>query len=235
MKEISIFKIKYNIFEIVWFAVFFVAAIILSMLFKDTWIGFIAFLSGVICVLLAAKGSRWNYIIGIINCLAYGYVSFVSNLYGEVIENILVYLPLQFVGFFLWKKFEQNQIVKMKKLSVTKNILIFVIAILLTIIGGFLLGLIETQATPFIDSFTNIFSLLATILMLLRYRESWFVYILVNVVSIVMWVIRAADGVAQAYLMIVMWSAYFVNSIYGFYNWTRQLNKTPLEVKNEKV
>jgi len=41
-----------------------------------------------------------------------------------------------------------------------------------------------------------------------------------------MWALRIADGSPEGPLMVVMWSAYLVNSVYGFYNWTKGARQT---------
>ena len=41
---------------------------------------------------------------GIINCILYSIISYQQTLYGEMLLNICYYLPLQFIGFAIWKK-----------------------------------------------------------------------------------------------------------------------------------
>ena len=49
--------------------------------------------------------------------------------------------------------------------------------------------------------------------MILRYREQWILWIALNILSIVLW----ADNPS----MYLMFGAYLLNSVYGFYNWSR--------------
>jgi nicotinamide mononucleotide transporter len=86
---------------------------------------------------------------------------------------------------------------------------------------GFALSLIETQNTPYIDAATNVLAVAATIMMIRRFREQWAAYIILNVLSVIMWLFRMADGSPDGLLMVVMWSAYLVNACYGLYNWTK--------------
>ena len=55
------------------------------------------------------------------------------------------------------------------------------------------------------------------LLMILRYREQWILWIALNILSIVLW--------AENPSMYLMFGAYLLNSVYGFYNWSR-LQKT---------
>jgi len=112
-------RLRLSLYEKIWFVLFTVVGVVLSFIWGDTIVGFVAFVTGIICVLLAAKGSKWNYIIGIINCLTYSWVCYQVGLFGDVIENMTFYLPLQFVGFYFWgKKTKVDGIVEMKKLKI---------------------------------------------------------------------------------------------------------------------
>jgi len=212
--------LKLTLYEKVWFIAFIAVGIVLSVLWGDTAVGFIAFLTGVVCVLLVAKGSKWNYIAGIVNCVAYAWVAYQSGLFGEVALFLGFYLPLQFVGFYFWRrKTNENGIVIMDKLTIVKSMVIFAISLAAVGIFGLFLSTLEGQATPYLDSFTSVFSVIAAVLMLRRLREFWFLYFAVNIISIAMWVFQLVEGNPYAITMIVMWSAYLVNSVYGIYVW----------------
>ena len=212
--------VRLSLYEKVWFIVFVTVGVVLSIMWGDTAIGFVAFVTGIVCVLLAAKGSKWNYIAGIVNTVAYAWVAYHSGLFGEVALFLGFYLPLQFIGFYFWKnKTQEDGIVIMDKLTVIKTATIFVGGLAAVGAFGLYLYTLEGQATPYLDSFTSVFSVIAAILMLRRLREFWFLYFAVNIVSIAMWLYQLADGNPYAATMLVMWSAYLVNSVYGIYVW----------------
>ena len=64
----------------------------------------IATVSGVLCVVLVAKGHMSNYIFGLIQVSLYTYLSWGVGYWGEVALNGLYYVPMQFIGFFMWRK-----------------------------------------------------------------------------------------------------------------------------------
>jgi nicotinamide mononucleotide transporter len=213
-------RIKLSLYEKIWFILFAAVGVTLSFIWGDTIIGFVAFISGIICVLLAAKGSKWNYIIGVLNCLTYAWVSSQVGLFGEVIEMLAFYLPLQFIGFFMWgKKTKPDGIVAMKKLRLL-HIIIGVAVSAAAVFGfGLFLNSLEGQVNPFLDSFATVLTIIAAILMLLRFRECWLMYIAVNIASVALWLLRFADGNPDSATMIAMWGAYLVNSVYGAFVW----------------
>lgn len=218
----KIFSIKnWKPYELIWLCSFLLIAIILTILWKDGWFGFSVFITGIFCVVLAAKGHIATYIFGMYNTIAYAYMAWQNNLYGEVGLNLLFFVPMNILGFYMWKKRMNEDQVQMRGLSIKWVCLTAV----LCIVGIFLLGLglakIENQNTPFIDATTNILSIAATILMVLRYKEQWLLYIILNIFTIIMWTIRLVNKSPDGAMMIVMWSAYLINSIYGYISWSK--------------
>ena len=67
-------------------------------------IGSVAGIAGVLCVVLVAKGSIWNYLFGLVNVSMYAYISYKASIYGDAALNALYYVPMQFIGWWQWRK-----------------------------------------------------------------------------------------------------------------------------------
>ena len=116
----------------------------------------------------------------------------------------------------------------MRELTNKYRVYILVITVLSVILLGVLLSLIKGQNNPFIDAITNVLSIIATFLMMYRYKEQWILYITLNCFTVALWIIRLKNGSLEAPIMIIMWSAFLVNAIYGYINWSagvRAVNK----------
>ena len=72
-----------------------------------------------------------------------------------------------------------------------------------------------------IDSVAVVVSIFAQILMTLRYAEQWIMWIVVNVLTIALWVITLTYSGGGDWAIFVMWCAYLVNSTYGWVNWRK--------------
>lgn len=212
---------NWNLYEIIWLVVFSVVAIVITVIAKDTWFGFSVFITGVLCVILAAKGDIWTYLFGTYNTFAYAYLAYTNGLLGEMGLNLFFFAPMNIIGFIMWKKRMNGNTVEMRGMKIKGFILTTVSCILGSLAIGFGLSLIPTQNTPYIDATTNVLSIVATFLMVWRYKEQWLVYIALNLFTILMWIIRVLNGSPDGAMMIVMWSAYLVNSVYGYYNWSK--------------
>ena len=203
-------------FEVIWVVIFLAAQIIAYVFMPDSLLGMISGITGILCVVLVSKGKISNYFFGLIFAYTYFYVSWGSNFLGEMNTALYVYIPSQFIGYFMWKQNMQSDnggesvIAKaltpkgwaILLLSVAIGTLCFVQA--LKAAGG---------SSTELDGLTTIITVAAQLLMILRYREQWLLWIVLNVLSILL-----LKGQPAMYLM---YSAYLLNSLYGYYNWTK--------------
>jgi nicotinamide mononucleotide transporter len=218
----KLFK-DWNLFEKIWLLTFTAVNIYLFFAWHDTWIGLTASLTGMLCVVLTAKGKISSFYWGLINIFAYSYVAYSSAYYGDVMLNMLYFLPMTFFGIYFWgknsKKKDETEVVLVKKLSWKNKILVFGLSLILVYGLGLFLKMIQ-GTLPFVDSTTTIFSIIATVLLTKRYADQWFYWIMVDIWSIVMWVfIFVRDG--NQVSMLVMWTAFLANALYGYYNWLK--------------
>lgn len=191
-------------------------------------VGSIAGISGVLCVVLVAKGSIWNYLFGLINVSMYAYISYKASLYGDAALNALYYLPMQFIGWWQWRKrgagLSKTEaegkvgLVQARRFDWKQRFAGAAFCAAAVIICGFVLKYFG-DPQPFKDSTTTVLSIVAQALMALAFMEQWFLWIITNVVSVIMWAICGARGEAHAGVMVIMWSFYLLNSINGLRVW----------------
>ena len=193
-------------------------------------VGSVAGIAGVLCVVLVAKGSIWNYLFGIVNVSMYAYISYKASLYGDAALNALYYVPMQFIGWLQWRKrgaaVSQAEAggagVQVKARRFTRHqraILALGCAAGVIAVGYVLKHFGDPQ--PFKDSATTVLSIVAQALMALAFMEQWALWIITNVISVVMWCICVARGEAHAAVMVIMWVFYLLNSLNGFRVWLK--------------
>lgn len=208
-----------------------VSNILYSLLSGDVDIvGSVAGIAGVLCVVLVAKGSIWNYVFGVVNVSLYAYISYKASLYGDAGLNALYYLPMQFVGWWQWRKrgaamsgkvADGGSVqVKARRFGWGSRLMLFLGCTAAVVAGGYLLKYLG-DPQPFKDSTTTVLSIVAQALMALAFMEQWILWIITNVVSVAMWCVCVARGDAHAAVMVIMWVFYLMNSINGLRVWTR--------------
>ena len=206
-----------------------VSNIVYSVLSKDVdLVGSIAAVAGVLCVVLVAKGSIWNYVFGVVNVSLYAYISYKASLYGDAGLNALYYFPMQFIGWYQWRKRgaamskveagDRPVQVTARRFNWKQRGLLFAGCVAAVVAGGFLLKYVG-DPQPFKDSTTTVLSIVAQALMALAFMEQWILWMITNVVSVVMWCICAARGDAHASVMVIMWIFYLMNSLNGLRVW----------------
>jgi nicotinamide mononucleotide transporter len=135
--------------------------------------------------------------------------------------NLLFFVPTGIIGFFMWKRHAVDHVVRMRSLSRQARLACFVGTFVAVLGLGWILGKIPSQNTPYVDASTNVLSVIATFLMMWRFKEQWILYMTLNVITIVMWVLRwQAEGEAGD-LMVLMWVLFLANSIFGYWRWSR--------------
>ncbi len=215
----------WNLHEILWILFSTLLIIGLSVYWKDSTLGIIAAVTGVWYTLLAGKGKRSCFIIGTVNVLLYAYTSMQAKYYGEVMLNLLYYFPMNFVGWFAWKKHMNSETGEVEKRSFSKKkgfsaygltfLGVFVYALVLKLLGGKL---------PLVDSTSTVLSVTAQVFAVWRLKEQWVLWIIVNSVSVIMWGINFADG-KENISMVVMWALYLINAFIMYFRWNKEIKK----------
>lgn len=193
-------------------------------------VGSLASVSGVLCVVLVAKGSIWNYLFGLVNVSLYALISYKAALYGDAALNALYYVPMQFIGFWQWRRRgaamseteagDKGVQVRARRFSWAQRVILAVGCAAAVVAGGFILKHFG-DPQPFKDSTTTVLSIVAQALMALAFMEQWALWIITNVVSVIMWIICVTRGEAHAAVMVIMWSFYLLNSLNGLRVWLK--------------
>ena len=193
-------------------------------------IGSVAGIAGVLCVVLVAKGSIWNYLFGIVNVSMYAYISYKAALYGDAVLNAFYYVPMQFVGWWQWRKRgaamsqaeagDRGVQVKARRFTWEQRLMLGLGCAAAVIVGGYVLKYFG-DPQPFKDSATTVLSIVAQALMALAFMEQWALWIVTNIISVIMWCICVARGDAHAGVMVIMWVFYLLKSLNGLRVWLR--------------
>ena len=196
-------------------------------------------LMGVLSTVLSANGRILTFLFGLIDVTIYGAMCLAGARYGNAALHLLYFLPMQFVGFFQWKKrgAKADKEVKARRLSGKQWLLYGGLFLAGLVIAYFvLLAMEKTEAAGVVkwlvlmDAFSMMCNLIGQYLLSTAYMDQWFFWIGVNVSTIIMWVLtlRQDPGSAYATIYIVKYSFYLLNSFNGLRIWlnlSRQSSK----------
>ncbi|MGR5455086.1 nicotinamide riboside transporter PnuC [Vibrio alfacsensis] len=219
-------------------------------------IGLVCALSGVLTSIYQARGEVIVYTFILINTITYAWIAYTSDLYGQVIQNLFLLLPIQIYGLFAWKKSmakSKNNQIEIKVFS-AKDWLFTLISILVfwggyyvflnylpqiiqAIFGG---KLIAPDPSVGMDSLTTVLTVTAMFLTSKRYVEQWWFWILCNI-GVVLFIEELFNSDLTPASLVgdlsgaINWLQYGIGAVYGFYLWKkmyRERNNTPTEVKS---
>ena len=179
--------------------------------------------TSIIGAILVAKGKISSYVWGFIGTALYLYISVVYKLYGESITYAILFLPMQVSGYYYWvlnRKNISTTDVQMKSMTTKQRIWVGLGTLVGIAVYAYCISLLK-GSWPGLDSATAILSILATTLMVMRYSEQWYVWILVNTVAIILWVNAVMHHQDQGFAVLAMWITFWMNSVFGAVNWRK--------------
>lgn len=209
--------------EVVWLLTACAVIVGLSIYWQDTLMGIISSTTGVACVVCTGKGKLSAYLFGLVNSLLYAIIAYQATLYGETMLNALYYVPMQFVGFYVWSKHMNSETHEVEKLHMKNSgrVLMVVAIAGATVAYGFLLKALG-DAMPFVDAFTTVSSVVAMVVSVRMFAEQWWIWIAVDVFTVYMWAcnfVAGNDNIAT----LLMWIVYLGNAIIMCIRWEKEI------------
>ncbi len=203
-----------------------------ALLFNDSLVAVMSALCGILYTFLAGKGKISCYFFGLLGSGFYVYLSFKNALYGNMLLYAAYYIPMQIVGIFKWSEHLKWKTHEIYKTSLGLDELLNLLVISLMGCAGaiFILKFMH-DPSPVIDGITTVLSLVGMYLTVRRCIEQWGVWIIVNALSVMMWLKVALHG-ERVYSTIVMWTVYFILGIYFYIKWHRELEEVQEPVRD---
>ena len=198
-------------------ATFFIANYHLSPLHSPlSTLSLISGLLGVCSVCLTAQGNILTFVFGFAQVLTYTYLCWEQRFYGEIAINAYYFVTMIY-GVFVWRKrltvSGERLEVSPRSLSLRTIILIILGTMLFSALAGYGLATWTDDTQPYLDALTTVPALVAQVLMILVYREHWFIWLAVDVLSVALW-LRAGD-----YCMVAQYAFWCANCLYGLRRW----------------
>lgn len=210
----------WTLFEISWLIISTLTMLTLSIIWGDSPMAMISGVTGIISVVLCAKGKISTYVFACVKVGLYAIIAYQNRLFGEVMLNGFYYLPMNIVGFYMWRKQKDDAGTVIVRRLTPKQIILLIIGLLIAITAYWRVLVALGGNLQLIDSITTILSIVAFLLQIGRFMEQWILWMIINVFSITMWSLLLGTPEGSV-TMIIMFSAYLINGVYGFRNWLK--------------
>ena len=189
------------------------------LLMPDNPISLVSGMLGICSVVLGAQGNILTFVFGFAQVATYTYLCCIERFYAEIAINIYYFITMIY-GVYCWRnRLSNNSLqVQTRRLSIKLLAWGMLLIALFSWLTGWLLARFTDDPQPYMDAFTTVPAIAAQLLMVLAYREQWYLWLVVDVLAVVMW-LRAEN-----YCMAAQYVFWCVNCIYGYIQWTRQLD-----------
>ncbi|WP_104761319.1 nicotinamide riboside transporter PnuC [Helicobacter cetorum] len=177
-----------NLSKTFYFTLFLACAFLIAtnFLIKGSSLNLIASLSGVLYAFFAGEKKVVCFFFGFIYNISYAILAHLWGLKAEVILNLFLYMPMGIYGLISWKKLENLGEVKIRALDLKMRVVLAFSIGALTYLGVFFFAWIQSNYI-LLESFIFVVFIIAFILQVLRYMESYFLVTLGNMASIMVW------------------------------------------------
>ncbi|AEV33812.1 nicotinamide mononucleotide transporter PnuC [Owenweeksia hongkongensis DSM 17368] len=174
------------------------------------WLEGVAVVAGLSYTLLITYGYVWCWIAAIISSLLFLYICFIKRIYAESLLQAF-YI---FTSIYGWMHWNDSGGGISGSLSWSIHGMIILSGTALVIITGALLKKMTDAATPYIDSFTTVFSIFATLLMINLIPDNWWYWIVIDAVSVYLYYKR------KLYFATALFVLYTLLAVNGLLEWT---------------
>jgi len=168
-----------------------------------SWGDLSGFVTGIVCVWLAARANIWNFHFGIINSAILGLVFVQQRLFADASLQI-VFIVLNARGLQAWRAgqsvSESAPVFRNTRRDLALELL--AIACMLPVLW-YVLGLMKGSA-PLIDALVTSLSIVAQWLLNRRVLENWVWWIVVDLISIPLYVSRGLPLIAALYVVFLL-------------------------------
>jgi nicotinamide mononucleotide transporter len=176
----------------------------------------VAVLFSVLYVILAAKENILCWWAAVISVTLYIYIFFSVQLYPETGLQVF-YLFMAFYGYYNWNKKEQSlQIIEW---NINKHFAVLILGAILTFLMGFYFTTYTNAKMPIVDSFTTVFSIFATYMVVKKILGNWLYWIVIDTVSVYLFYSR------DLHLTSLLFMAYTIIAVFGYFNWLKMMQK----------
>lgn len=170
------------------------------------------FLTGVVNVWMLARQNIWNWPVGIANNLAYMILFASSGLYGDSGLQF-VYIVLGIYGWWLWLHRTGGDTLRVSRISSKKWLQLIVATLAAGVILRWFLARFTDSTVPTWDAVTTSLSLAATYGQCKKLLESWWIWILADLIYIPLYIYKGLR------LTSVLYAVFLLLCIFGLRSW----------------
>ncbi|WP_394172873.1 nicotinamide riboside transporter PnuC [Thalassotalea litorea] len=183
----------------------------------------IAVFTALLYVVLAARVNIWCWPAALISTLIYTAIFYDVYLWMDGLLQVY-YFVMAIYGWFMWQKQPPGESLGSSIIRWRLSTHLIAIAALsvLSLALGWLMDTYTPTDFPYIDSATTVFAVFATYLVARKVLENWLYWVVIDLVSIYIYIEKSLQPTA------VLFAIYVVIAVYGYINWRAKYHQAQL-------
>ena len=172
-------------------------------------------------LLLAVRENVWCWLFALMSTAIFTVLFWDVSLLMESALNVY-YMAMAVYGWHQWTRGGKNgddkpHALPIRSMSGRQHALVITGIAILSIGSGYLLNEHSSAAWPYVDSFTTWASVITTYLVARKYLQNWLYWIVIDTVSIPLYIDRGLN------LTALLFVAYVVIAVIGYVKWREHL------------
>lgn len=179
---------------------------------NDSALSLCSGIAGVISVVLCSQKKYIFYFWGVLQLVTIMIISYQSGLYGKLVENAF-YLITMFVGITTWKENTTGNTTQVRTMDWLDYVIFGCLFLPFATILAYTIVIQYNTGQIALDMVTTVIGILAQIMLVLRFREQWILWFILDILCIALW---AIDGNWCLVTQYIFWT---INCVYGYKIW----------------
>lgn len=175
----------------------------------------IAVLLGLTNIILIIRRSVWNFAFGIAMVSLYAVIFYEAKLYSDAGLQVF-FVIVNIYGWWSWGRNKADEgDIKVRRLSTLAYAAWIVGSVAAIAVWGYYMGANTDASYPYWDASVAMLSVAGQILMTRRFTENWHWWIVVNLISIPLYVVK------DLYLTAGLYGVFLILAIAGLVEWRK--------------
>ncbi len=166
-------------------------------------------------IVLVALRSLWNYLFALLAVSVYAYIFFDAKLYSDAGLQVF-FFAVNLYGWWAWSRNKADSGAIVIERLTRRGTILWILGSVVAILGwGTMMARLTDASYPYWDAAVAMLSVAAQILMTRRYIENWHWWIIVNAISIPLYLKKDLHLTAAIYTLLL------TIAIWGLIKWHR--------------
>jgi len=179
----------------------------------------IAVFTSIAYVVLAAKENIWCWPAALISTVIYTVIFYDVYLWMDSLLQVY-YLIMAVYGWYCWRQHISNQhsakqqpVLKIQSWPLVLHLKVIFVLTIVSLFVGWLMANYTPTSFPYLDSATTVFAVFATYLVAKKVLENWLYWIVIDLVSIYLYIEKGLVPTAALFILFVIMASY------GYLKW----------------